>query len=127
MEQFIKSVKSLLDIGDRQVVFDPHPGSAQLFINYINLPAGIGSAGGRAEAENNRIMVTVLFPSKGDHYEKPVAEGTLRVKQSVCHPRHEACKFRGKTATPEKLAAYVASYLNNVAREVLPNFTHTKV
>ena len=129
MDEWIDQVKSLLNIGDRHINFDPHPTTGQLFINYYNLPETIYQAkeGGGAERQNNRIMLTVLFPGKHGWNEKPIAEGVLRVKQDYifCNTG-ENFRLRGKTCDPIKMTSYIATYLNRVAKEAVPNYTHSK-
>ena len=35
-----------------------------------------------------------------------------------------APKMRGKSGSPDKIAAYVADYINQIAEQFEPNFTH---
>jgi hypothetical protein len=133
MEDWLMQLKRLLDLGDRHINLDPHPDTGQLFINYYNLPEATycANAGGGAENNNNRIMLTVLFPGKHGWYDKPVAEGMLRVSLAVLSVGTSQAfrndyKLRGKTCAPEKMAEYIATYLNKVARQVPPKYTHSK-
>ena len=72
-------------------------------------------------------MLTVLFPGKATWYEKAVEEGTLRVKQdSLFFAGARDLRLRGKTCNPEKMAQYIAAYLNKIAKSVPPNYTHSK-
>jgi hypothetical protein len=112
LTDWVELVKSKLELNGRRIHFNVAP-SNQVFINYFNFPESIKTEG--AELENNRIMLTV----------KPVGE-KLKVSVSV-HSLHRACMLRGKTAAPEKVADYVASFFNNIAITVEPKFTHTKV
>lgn len=111
---------------DRRVVIDCHNDTHQVFINFVNLPLDVWqkALGGGAEVENNRIMLTVLFPQPKNWYEKEVKDGTVRVSLSVLHIKTE--KLRGKTGNPEKIAQYVADYILNIANTVPPHFTHSK-
>jgi hypothetical protein len=123
---FIEDLRSRLDVGDRQVRIDEGPslgGYDTLAINYINLPAGIGSPG--AEMENNRMMFFIT----GFHRTNPDAPaptGKIKIVHSVSAlPREYS--LRGKTGTPSSVAKYLADFLNKVSREVEPRFTHTHV
>ena len=131
-------IRARLRLGDRVVRLDPHDDTRQLFINYFNLPDATvrEKRGGGAEVENNRIMITVLTPGTHGYYEKPVAAGTVRVKSDVNTVRfgsgeaygqreRDAAKvLRGKTGTPERVAKYIADYLNEIAKTVPPKLTH---
>lgn len=81
-------------------------GSPTLFVTFINLPAGIGGA----EAMNNRIQFTIR-------------NGKIE-QLSSAFPR--SYSLRAKTASPEKLAAYLGAFLEKLATEIAPRFTHSK-
>lgn len=100
----------------RQLKVSPAPlGGSDVWVTLINLPAGIGEAGGGAEAMNNRI----LFIVRGG-----VGGASAKVEQcSSAFPR--SYSLRAKTATPEKLAAYLGAFLEKLASEIAPKFTHT--
>ncbi len=98
---------------ERQIRY--RPGQGTLYVNFYNLPAGVGSAGGGAEAENNRLMIAV--------HEQPGGNVRAELVNSV-FPREY--RLRAKAGTVEKIAAYVADYLNKIAREIPPHFTHTR-
>lgn len=121
---FSKYLLAQLDIGDRQAGVDVGgiaPG--HIIVQYINLPKGIGGAGGGAEAMNNRLLLTVDGFHRSD-IDAP-APGKVSVKMlSSSLPRD--MKLRGKTAAPAVIAKYIADFLAKVAREVPPNYTHTK-
>lgn len=124
IESWIRSFLSLLK-GDRKVFTRYTEGyeTSQLFITFINLPSAVYSNG--AEAENNRITFEVTFPCQGNYYSKPVEPGMARVNTLVMTVK--AKKLRGKTASQEVIAKYIADYLNRIVEEVSPNYTHTKI
>jgi hypothetical protein len=124
---FIDELIELLDVGDRQVVIR-HGGLGRfnsVYVTLINLPYGAGGAGGGAEAENNRLSISVTGFG--------AATGKVKAETSVSHiyrggsiARENRIEMRAKTAEPAKIAQYVADFLNKVAREEASNFTHTK-
>lgn len=125
--EFIELFESLLDVEDRQVRC--RNDADMVFVNFFNLPSGVGGAGGGAEGENNRMMFVVSgfdgFLYSGSSYAKPPANGKLRVELSVsAFPR--AMNLRAKTAAPEKIAEYLAAHINRIAATVPPRFTHTR-
>jgi hypothetical protein len=121
-------------VGDRQ----PHvrlerswgPGKEhQLYINYFNLPAGVGGAGGGAEGENNRASFWIRGFGAGD---EPATKLRVEMHNSSLYmgagaPSRETRypNLRSKTAAPGVIAKYLVDYLAKVAREVPPRFTHT--
>ena len=112
-----ETLKPLLSLGDRRINIHTYPDSRQIFINLINLPESVCQAnrGGGAEMGNNREMLIVL----------QVGE-KLSVRQSIrCY--NSPFKLRGKTASPEKIAEYVAAHLNKIVAEVKPNYTHSNL
>jgi len=130
--EFMEGLRSLLDVGDRQVrmrgeslLGGPAHHYEMVHVNFINLPTGIGGAGGGAEAENNRMS----FLIEGFHGADPHApppRGKVKIEHRVSALPREY-KLRGKTGTPQQIARYLADFLNRVAREVPPDFTHTKM
>ena len=113
---FIEEVKSRLDIGDRQVRFSVGGGkpgtpyyTGQMFINFYNVPPGHGGA----EAENNRLMLQV----RG--FQGASAPDKLKVELSVQGPSFNDARFRlrAKSASPEKIADYIADFLNLAAKK----------
>lgn len=87
-----------------------------IFINFFNLPTGHdGYGGGGAEVENNRMMFLI----------EVAKDGKLKIQETVSAlPRTH--RLRTKTASPEKLVAYLGDFLRKVIAEVPPNFTHSK-
>lgn len=130
-DDFIEAVKSQLKIKDRRVRFNNKStlgglSYADVIINYINLPTGVGSAGGGAEAENNRMLFFVEgFGKETPHTPPP--RGKVRIRQEINMVTDRSKNLRAKTGTPEQIAKYLADYLNKIAAEVEPRFTHTKV
>lgn len=123
-EGFIAEVKKQARIKDRQLRIGHGALSSirknQLFINFINLPQGLGNAGGGAEAENNRWMCSVNgFDKDGG----PPPSG--KVKMEI-HISYGFPKMRGKTGTPQQVAKAIAAQLTKIVKEVEPNYTHTK-
>lgn len=128
-DQFINLVKALVMPGRRLKLrneFSLGGVDGDVYVNFINLPEGIGSAGGGAEAENNRIS----FWIKGWPKNKADGPRTGKVKIECANSvfrREVFPMMRAKTATPEKIAVYLAEYLNKLMAEIEPNYTHTKV
>jgi len=116
-DQFIEKLESLLSIGDRQIRI--RADSGQIFVNFINLPKGVGGAGGGAEGENNRAM-WVMYGFHQDH-SIPVEKVKLKEILSRFDQR-----LKGKTGKPEAVAQYLAAFINKLAAEVEPKYTHTK-
>jgi len=106
--------------------FSPGPGRGSVVVNFFNLPASRVKErrGGGAEAENNRQLFFVYGFNAGytEHVDR------LSVEQGVngiYDMRGRAApRMRKKTAFPEKVAKYLADYINEVASEFPPNFTH---
>lgn len=121
LDRFADDVRRQLDVGDRQVNFTTRSSlgpTDTVFINYYNLPEGVGGAGGGAEAQNNRLLLSVrVGPSKAK------VETTVSTLQT---PSRDRVTVRGRTGTPEAIAKYVAQSLNKISREVQPRFTHTQ-
>lgn len=126
---FIEAVQAQLHIGDRQITFKNRStlGGVKYdyaAVNFINLPHGVGGAGGGAEAENNRQLFWIEGFGK-ETPRSPAPTGKISLKQSINNLGREH-SLRGKTGTPAQVAKYLADYLNKIAREVEPNFTHTR-
>lgn len=92
-------------------------------INFVNLPPSVVGGGGGAEAENNRMSFWVEgFDREDEHAPPPTGKVKVEMATSAL-PRDY--KLRAKTGTPERIAQYLADFLNKVAREVPPKFTHS--
>lgn len=127
-EDFIKMVESQLKLDGRQVKFNnlsklAGPNYSTVYINFINLPSGVGGAGGGAEAENNRMMFSVDGFGKEDPHAPPPT-GKVKIEMRVSALPREY-KLRGKTGTPSQVAKYLADFINKVVKEVEPHLTHT--
>ena len=126
---FIEQMKSQAQVGDRQI-WARHRGSlggakhgGSVTVNYINLPTGIGGAGGGAEAENNRMLFIVDGFGYGP--DDPSPTGKVKIEMSMSTLPREY-KLRAKTGTPAAIATYLADFLSRVAADVPPHFTHTQ-
>lgn len=119
-EDFVKEFEKNLHVGDRQVKasISTLGGSERpsVHIRFVNLPKGIGGAGGGAEAENNRMSFMTHFPTN------PAEK--IKIEQIVNHLGRQY-NMRAKSGHPAKVAKYVADYLNRIAKEVPPKYTHT--
>lgn len=127
-DAFVAKLHSLLQIEDRQIsiqnrwkIGDPY----EICINFINLPAGIASLGGGAEAENNRLSFWIYGFGK-ESSDSPPPSGKVKLEAHVCTLGRQ-WRLRGKTGSPENVVKYLAEFLNKVVREVPPNWTHTPV
>jgi len=94
-----------------------------LHVTFVNLPFARFKErrGGGAESENNRM----LFFVRG--FIELTDVDRITVEQRVNHVGpigHGAPNLRKKTARPEKIAEYLATYLNETASTFPPNFTH---
>ncbi len=121
---FIAELESLLNLDGRRIIVNrPILGSsATVYINFINLPEGVGGAGGGAEAENNRMMFSVGdFTKEGG----PPPSGKVKVEMKLSMLPREY-KLRAKSGPPQAAAKYLADFINKVVKEVPPHFTHTK-
>jgi hypothetical protein len=102
--------------------------SDMMSINFVNLPPGVGSAGGGAEAENNRALFFVDGWDKKDE-NAPAPTGKVKVEMSISlyagHGEKQPKKFRAKTGTPAQVCKYLADYINYLAKEFEPRYTHT--
>lgn len=118
-EDFVKEFEKLVKVGDRQVKTSISTlGGANrpsVSVRFVNLPKGVGGAGGGAEAENNRMSFMIHFD------QNPT--GKIKVEQIVTFDRKY--KMRAKSGHPAKVAKYLADYISKIVKEVEPEFTHT--
>ncbi len=125
---FIAALQARLHIGDRQVRIRGEDFRGQhdaVYVNFINLPSGIGGAGGGAEAENNRMSFWINGFDKKDR-AAPAPTGKVKVElANSALPR--SYMLRAKSGSPDAIATYLADFLNKVAAEVPPKFTHTQM
>jgi hypothetical protein len=90
-------------------------GEPTLFVTFINLPSGrLGSGGGGAEAENNRMTFSLRF-----------SDNAARVEMIVS-ALDRKYRLRSRAGTVPAIARYLADFLIKVASEVPPNFTHSR-
>lgn len=130
-EEFIKMVESNLNLQGRQISFDNvnrfAPKGKQftmVHVQFINLPTGVGGAGGGAEAMNNRMTFSIEGFG-GETPNSPPPTGKVKIEHRTSFlPR--ANNLRGKTGTPAQVAKYLADFLNKIVKEVEPKFTHTR-
>ena len=101
--------------------FTTRPFQSAIYVNFINLPEERHRQkwGGGAESENNRMM----FSIHGFGEDETVSVDKVKIEHPVCGITSRP-SLRGKTASPEKIAEYLAGYINKVAETVPPNFTH---
>lgn len=119
---FIERLKALTSRGGRQVNAQKAANSTQLFVRFINLPPGVGGAGGGAEAENNKALFIVTGWEKDSNGPAPA-----KVKVEAATSVFRTLKLRAKTAAPEVICKYLADHLNQIAEQIPPNFTHTRM
>lgn len=106
------------EAADRQIFYRTRAGA--LHVTYVNLPRGVGSAGGGAEAQNNRMSFDVDGFSGGSR-----RDGRVKIEQSTSFADRSR-NLRAKTGAPAAIARYLAAYLAKFAAEVPPRFTHTR-
>jgi len=101
--------------------FTDRPGSSNVYVNFINLPQERHRQrrGGGAESENNRM----LFWISGFNEDSSDPVDRIKIEQSVNNISGSK-NMRAKTASPDKIALYLARYLNETAGSVAPNLTH---
>lgn len=127
LADFKAALMAAVHLDGRQLIFRGNSlgPSATLYMDFINLPSGVGGAGGGAEAENNRMMFSVDGFDRKDN-DAPPPSGKLKVEMRLSTlPREH--KLRAKSGTPAQVAKYLADFINKVVKEVPPRFTHTKV
>ena len=101
--------------------FTDRPGSSNVYVNFINLPQERHRQrrGGGAESENNRM----LFWISGFNEDSSDPVDRIKIEQSVNNISGSK-NMRAKTASPDKIALYLARYLIETAGSVAPNLTH---
>lgn len=126
-KEFVDTFLSSLGEVDRSihVRIDPSWGPTKedsVYVNFINLPRGVGSAGGGAEGENNRMSFHVEGFGPAD---SPPPSGKVKVEMRVSSLPRER-KLRAKSGPPAAIAKYLANFLRTIVREVPPRFTHSR-
>jgi hypothetical protein len=133
-QEFLKSInRALSPFVDKERTLHAYyspgssPGSSRgrVIINFINLPQERFKQhrGAGAEPENNRQMFIVY--GFGETLDSSVAK--VKVEQSINSigsANDRPPKMRSKTSSPDNIAAYVATYINDVATRFPPKFTH---
>ena len=101
--------------------FVPGPRNGSVKVVLYNLPfkRHKENRGGGAESMNNRM----LFMVDRFNSDPLVTADTVVVEQLVCDV-NGARPLRKKTASPEKVAAYLAKFINQVVETFPPNLTH---
>jgi hypothetical protein len=131
----LKSKLSTLIVNNRYVLADSAGslgyegrGRGSASVTFINLPyARVKERrGGGAESENNRQLFFVNGFNSGPF----VSEGVEKVQieqlvNNIGVPGGQwSEKLRKKTGSPDKIATYLANYLNEIASAHPPQFTH---
>jgi len=129
MKLLDSSLSALVD-GERTVIarfsssrgFTDRPHQSGVFVSFYNLPeARIKEGrGGGAEAENNRM----LFVIRGFDEDAASPVASVKIAQSINSLGRDVKNLRAKTGDPDKIAMYLARYLNEIAEAVPPNYTH---
>ena len=105
--------------------YSTRSGQSSVAIHFYNLPTARvkEKRGGGAEAENNRMMFWIHgFEADSS---TPVAKVKAELSvNGIGRPGNWAPSMRAKTAAPEKVALYVADFINEIAEAFAPNFTH---
>jgi len=123
--QFIAHLIHLTNHNGRTVKYKKSPGSEVIYVSFYNLPPEVGNAGGGAEAENNRATFSIDGWDAKD-LDAPAPTGKVKVETRVSVFSRKL-KLRAKTGSPEAICKYLADFINKLAKEVPPNFTHTKM
>lgn len=132
--EFAADLHSRLTIKGRQVSVRVETGwgprkEESVYVDFVNLPKGIGAAGGGAEAQNNRASFWVrgFGPASAPEAAKvKVEESSSSLYRGAGAPSRETrVSMRAKTGTPEQVAKTLADFLNKVVNEVEPRFTHS--
>lgn len=101
--------------------------SAYVSVTFINLPTSRVKErrGGGAESENNRMLFFVEGFNGPPFTSESVGKVTVEQLVNNVVPRGDASsKLRKKTSSPDKVASYLAGYINQVASDHPPNYTH---
>ena len=98
------------------------PRNGSVYVTFINLPSARVKErrGGRAEAENNRM----LFSVDGFSTTPSVEASKVVVESQVNNVIERERRLRKKTASPQKIAEYLAKHIVEVASSTPPRYTH---
>jgi hypothetical protein len=105
--------------------FTTRPNQSSIHVKFYNLPEARlkERRGGGAEAENNRVLLHVH--GFCDDMNAPVAKVKVELLVNNIGSRDNyAPALRAKTASPDRVAEYIADYINEIAQKYEPNFTH---
>ncbi len=128
----LKAKLSPLVTGERYVLADQAGslgydgrGRGTASVTFINMPYERVKQrrGGGAESENNRMLFFVRGFNSGEALFR-IGVDRVQVEMLVNNisPREE--NLRKKTGSPDKIASYLANYLNQTAEKYPPQFTH---
>lgn len=101
--------------------------SSYITVTFINLPTPRAKErrGGGAENENNRMLFFVRDFNGPPFTLEPVEKVKVELLVNNIVPRGDSYfNLRKKTASPDKIATYLAEYVNQVALNYQPNYTH---
>lgn len=115
---------------DRCVFIEFHPGlvtgmgRGSVSVTLVNLPLDRvrERRGGGAEAENNRALYFVNGFHSEPHTQVPAER--VQVEQLVDNVGSRSERLRKKTASPEKVASYLAEHVGRLAANHPPRYTH---
>lgn len=94
-------------------------------VTFVNMPYERVKQrrGGGAESENNRMLFFVRGFNSGEAlFHTGVDRVQVECLVDNIRPREE--RLRKKTGSPDKISAYLASFLNQTAEKYPPRFTH---
>lgn len=122
-DEFMAEIRKNLHIGDRYIQIHNYlMGYGTVWIRYVNLPSRRAKAD--AESENNTVRININGFSEIQHGPGVTKVSVKRVSAYLNGRNWVLC---GKSSKPQAVAEYVADFLNQIASNVLPNYTHTPV
>jgi hypothetical protein len=101
-----------------------------VYVDFVNLPTPRVEQrrGGGAESENNRTTFWIrgFDKSPADDVDEVRVEQAKNGIYGPGSPSREgrSPNLRSRTGSPEKIAAYLARYINDVAENYPPSYTH---
>lgn len=117
-DEFVEAVRERADVGQGYLVtrtrdFQGNYDQAQ--VTFYNVPEAVGRGGGGAVAMNNRLL---LFVDGFGKQQGEPAKGKVKMHVGAAELLSGAGKKRprGKTATPEKMADYVAGIISDASK-----------
>jgi hypothetical protein len=122
-EEFMAEIRKNLQIGNRFIQIHNYTlGYGTVWIRYVNLPSCRTKAD--AESENNTVRIHIDGFSE-DKDGPGVAKVSIR--RASAYLNRQTQLLPGKSSNPQAIAKYVADFLNQIAADVRPNYTHTSV